>query len=200
MSIPSYEKLGAFYLGRRFDLPTAQLTDEPILYDSKDLTTHAVIVGMTGSGKTGLAIGLLEEAAMDGIPVIAIDPKGDLGNILLSFPDLSEADFRPWINEDTARQKGLDPDAYARDQAETWRKGLADWDQDGERIRRMAMHFAQRFGREQQRWARRASAGFGAAMRGGKMLADGDLRLIVLLLLEEAPRHGYDIIKALGDK
>jgi type IV secretory pathway VirB4 component len=94
-----YEKLGAFYLGKRFDEQADELTDELVLYDSKDLTTHAVIIGMTGSGKTGLGIGLLEEAAMDNIPVIAIDPKGDLGNLMLTFPGFSAAEFRPWINE-----------------------------------------------------------------------------------------------------
>jgi hypothetical protein len=132
-----YEKLGAFYLGRTVDPATGSRTDELLLYDSRDLTTHGVIIGMTGSGKTGLGIGLLEEAAMDRIPVLAIDPKGDLSNMLLSFPDLAPGDFRPWINEETARQKGLDPDAFAAQESETWRAGLADWGQDGERIRRM---------------------------------------------------------------
>src|SRR5262249_35528161 len=117
-----YEKLGAFYLGRK----RAQ-KDELVLYDSKDLLTHAVCVGMTGSGKTGLCIGLLEEAVIDGIPAIAIDPKGDLSNLLLTFPNLQPADFRPWINEDDARNKGASPDAFAAEQAELWRSGLADW-------------------------------------------------------------------------
>ena len=81
-----FEKLGAFYLGKRVDAATGELTDDLILYDSGDLTTHAVIIGMTGSGKTGLGVGLIEEAAIDRIPVIAIDPKGDLGNLLLTFP------------------------------------------------------------------------------------------------------------------
>lgn len=136
----AYEKLGAFYLGKVIDPSTGQRIEEPVLYDSRDLTTHGVIIGMTGSGKTGLAIGLLEEAAMDGIPVLAIDPKGDLGNLLLTFPDLAPGDFRPWINEDTARQKGVEPDAFAREQAEQWRTGLAEWQQDGERIRRLRAH------------------------------------------------------------
>jgi hypothetical protein len=135
-----YEKLGAFYLGRTVDPASGSVTDDIVLYDSKDLTTHGVIIGMTGSGKTGLGIGLLEEAAMDRIPVIAIDPKGDLANLLLTFPDLAPSDFRPWINEDTARQKGMDPDAFAAQQAEQWRQGLADWHQDGERIRRLREH------------------------------------------------------------
>ena len=93
-----FEKLGAFYLGKRYDSDAGSLTDEPVLYDSKDLTTHAAIIGMTGSGKTGLGIGILEEAALDHIPVIAIDPKGDMGNLLLTFPQLRPDDFRPWIN------------------------------------------------------------------------------------------------------
>src|SRR5688572_19830591 len=92
---------------------------------------------MTGSGKTGLCLAILEEAAIDGIPAIVIDPKGDLANLLLTFPDLRPEDFAPWINEDDARRKGLDPATYAAQQAELWRKGLASWGQDGERIRRL---------------------------------------------------------------
>jgi len=129
-----FEKLGAFYLGRRYDNDTDQLTEDLVLYDSKDLTTHAAIIGMTGSGKTGLGIGLLEEAALDHVPVIAIDPKGDMGNLLLTFPDLAPADFRPWINTRAALDKGQSPDEYAAAQATLWRKGLADWGQSGERI------------------------------------------------------------------
>lgn len=94
-----FEKLGAFYLGRPYDLKNKQRRDGLVLYDSKDLVTHAVCVGMTGSGKTGLCVGLLEEAAIDGVPAIVIDPKGDLANLLLTFPDLQANDFRPWINE-----------------------------------------------------------------------------------------------------
>jgi DNA helicase HerA-like ATPase len=101
-----YENLGAFYLGRRFDPDSGEVTQEDILYDAKDLTTHAVCVGMTGSGKTGLAISLLEEAAIDGIPVIAIDPKGDLGNLMLTFPDLAARDFLPWIDESEGARNG----------------------------------------------------------------------------------------------
>jgi len=132
-----FEKLGLFYLGRTYDLEKKQLKDDLLLYDSKDLTTHAVCIGMTGSGKTGLCISLIEEAAIDGIPAILIDPKGDLANLCLTFPDLNSSDFRPWINLDSARQKGLTPDDYASKQAETWKKGLADWGQTGERIRRL---------------------------------------------------------------
>ena len=92
MALPSYERLGVFYLGREFDPKSQQLGDE-LLYDSRDLTTHAVCIGMTGSGKTGLCVSLLEEAALDGIPAIAIDPKGDIGNLMLTFPELRPEDF-----------------------------------------------------------------------------------------------------------
>ncbi|HJW83943.1 MAG TPA: DUF87 domain-containing protein, partial [Anaerolineae bacterium] len=132
-----FEKLGAFYLGRAYDLQAKQAQDELILYDSKDLVTHAVCVGMTGSGKTGLCIALLEEAAIDGIPAIIIDPKGDLPNLLLSFPQLRGEDFAPWINVEDAAKKGLSPQDYANQQAEMWKKGLADWGQSGERIQRL---------------------------------------------------------------
>ena len=99
--------------------------------------THAVCVGMTGSGKTGLCIGLLEEAAIDGIPAIVIDPKGDLANLLLTFPELRAEDFAPWINADEARNQGVEPAAFAAQQAELWKSGLAKWNQDGERIARL---------------------------------------------------------------
>ena len=132
-----YEKLGAFYLGKRVDEASQELSDDVVLYDSKDLTTHAVIIGMTGSGKTGLGIGMLEEAAMDNIPVIAIDPKGDLGNLLLTFPNLESSDFRPWINTRAASDKGQTEDEFAAGQAALWKKGLAEWGQDGDRIARM---------------------------------------------------------------
>ncbi len=133
----SFEKLGAFYLGRSFDLKTNQPKPEILLYDSKDLVTHAVCVGMTGSGKTGLCIGLLEEAAIDGIPSIVIDPKGDLSNLMLTFPDLKPEDFAPWINEEDAQKKGLSSADYAAQQAATWKKGLSEWGQDPDRIKRL---------------------------------------------------------------
>ena len=132
-----FEKLGAFYLGRRYDRAAKAPTDEAILYDAKDLTTHAVCVGMTGSGKTGLCLSLIEEAAIDGIPVLAIDPKGDLGNLLLTFPELRPADFEPWIDPGEAARKGMDVPSYAARTAETWRKGLAGWGQGPERIARL---------------------------------------------------------------
>jgi len=130
-----YEKMGAFYLGREYDLKKSELTDDLVLYDSKDLVTHGVVLGMTGSGKTGLCVGLLEEAAMDNIPAIVIDPKGDIANLLLTFPDLAPSDFRPWINEDDASKKGISPDEHAANQAALWEKGLGEWGQSKERIK-----------------------------------------------------------------
>jgi hypothetical protein len=132
-----FEKLGLFYLGREYDMSADRVLETPVLYDSRDLVTHAVCVGMTGSGKTGLCIGLLEEALIDGVPVIAIDPKGDLGNLLLTFPNLSTEEFRPWIDEDEARRAGTEPDAFAAEQAQAWTRGLADWGQDAARIQRL---------------------------------------------------------------
>ena len=123
------------------DAPTTcdagEAAPEPLLYDSRDLVTHAVCVGMTGSGKTGLLISLLEEAAIDSIPALVIDPKGDLANLLLTFPELRPADFAPWIDPDAAARAGLTPEAFAAKEAETWRNGLAQWGQSGERIARL---------------------------------------------------------------
>ena len=136
-SAADFEKLGVFYLGRPYDWQKKKAQEGLLLYDSKDLVTHAVCVGMTGSGKTGLCLALIEEAAIDGIPAILIDPKGDLANLLLTFPALRPEDFRPWINEDDARRKNVSPDEYARQQAELWQKGLASWGEDGARIRRL---------------------------------------------------------------
>src|SRR6187401_2306522 len=126
-SAEDFEKLGVFYLGRPYDLAAKQSKPGWLLYDSKDLVTHAVCVGMTGSGKTGLCINLLEEAAIDGIPAIIIDPKGDLCNLLLTFPNLTAQDFAPWVEE------GVD----AAQQAQLWKDGLAKWGEDGERIKRL---------------------------------------------------------------
>ena len=137
ISPDQYEKLGTFYLGREYDLAAKKVQDNLILYDSKDLVTHGVVLGMTGSGKTGLCLALLEEAAMDGVPVIAIDPKGDIGNALLTFPNLTPEEFRPWINEDEARRKGQSPDEYAAAQAAQWQKGLGEWGQSADRIKKL---------------------------------------------------------------
>lgn len=128
------EQLGSFYLGKEFDAAAGAVEDELLLYDSKDLVTHGVVLGMTGSGKTGLCMALLEEAAMDHVPAIVIDPKGDIANLMLTFPDLAASDFRPWINEDDAARKGKTPDEFAASTAELWKKGLADWGQSPERI------------------------------------------------------------------
>ena len=132
-----YEKLGVFYLGKAYDVASRKRLDDLLLYDSKDLTTHGVIIGMTGSGKTGLGIALLEEALIDNIPIIAIDPKGDLTNLMLAFPQLRSQDLRPWINEQDALGEGLTPDQFAAKQADLWRKGLGGWGQDPERIARL---------------------------------------------------------------
>lgn len=133
----SFENLNAFYLGREYDPNQRQDLPNYLLYDSKDLLTHAVCVGMTGSGKTGLCLSLLEEAAIDGIPAIVIDPKGDMANLFLAFPDLAPEDFRPWINETEAVNAGQTPDEFAAAQAKVWSDGLRDWGQDGKRIAMM---------------------------------------------------------------
>ncbi len=129
------EKIGSFYLGARYDIASKTLSNETINYDARDLCTHAVCVGMTGSGKTGLCIGLLEEAAMDKVPAIIIDPKGDMTNLLLQFPDLDTASFAKWINPDDAARKGLAPEEYAAATAVKWKNGLAEWGQGPERIK-----------------------------------------------------------------
>jgi hypothetical protein len=134
---PDIELPACFYLGREYDLAARKVLDRPVMYDARDLTTHGVVVGMTGSGKTGLCISLLEEAAIDGIPSIIIDPKGDLTNLLLQFPDLNPEDFKKWVNEDEARHKELSLDEYARQLAARWRKGLEDTGQTAGRIQRL---------------------------------------------------------------
>ena len=131
-----FEKMGVFYLGKEYDIDAKKQSDDLVLYKSKDLTTHAMIIGMTGSGKTGLGVGMIEEAALDNIPVIAIDPKGDLGNLALTFPKLQKDDFLPWINVSEATNKGLSADEFAQAQADLWTKGLSSWGQDGQRIQK----------------------------------------------------------------
>ncbi|MCA9134028.1 MAG: ATP-binding protein, partial [Planctomycetales bacterium] len=134
--MPDYEKLGSFYLGKKYELAARRLLEEKVLYDAKDLTTHAMCVGMTGSGKTGLCLSLLEEAALDGIPAICLDPKGDLGNLLLAFPQLAAEDFQPWLDPSEASRKGLSLDEFAVQTADQWRAGLTAWDQDAARVQR----------------------------------------------------------------
>ncbi|MBC8099574.1 MAG: ATP-binding protein, partial [Armatimonadetes bacterium] len=133
--MPFIEAPTNFYVGRRYDPQTQQLADDVVYYDSRDLTTHAVVVGMTGSGKTGLCITLLEEAVLDNIPAIIIDPKGDITNLLLTFPDLRPEDFEPWINVDDARRAGLDVPNFAVDVAQRWRDGLQSWGIVPDRVR-----------------------------------------------------------------
>ncbi len=134
MASQDYEKLGVFYLGKHFDLAAQNPKPEYLLYDAKDLTTHAVVVGMTGSGKTGLCLSLLEEAAIDGVPALVIDPKGDLGNLLLTFPQLRPEDFRPWVDPAEAARSGLTLDEFTTQTANVWKEGLAEWDQDPARV------------------------------------------------------------------
>ncbi len=126
-----YEKLGLFYLGKELG------SDEPTLYKSKYLNTHAAIIGMTGSGKTGLGIGLIEEAAIDNIPSIIIDPKGDMGNLALTFPQMKPENFKPWIDESDAANKGISVDELATQTATQWRNGITSYHQDLERIQRL---------------------------------------------------------------
>ena len=139
------EGLGVFYLGRKVDTSGGaagapaggSLGGQPLLIDARRFTTHAVCVGMTGSGKTGLLIDLIEEAAIDGIPTLVIDPKGDLANVLLSFPGLAAADFLPWVEADAAKRDGITVEELAERTAKKWSDGLAGSGQSAERIRRL---------------------------------------------------------------
>ncbi len=119
--------MAELFLGEDVDPSTHTRSGTKVLLPSGELTTHGVIVGMTGSGKTGLGVVLIEECLRAGIPTLLIDPKGDLGNLCLTFPELSGAEFRPWINDGDARSAGLDPEQYAAAQATVWREGLAGW-------------------------------------------------------------------------
>ncbi|MBI5951059.1 MAG: DUF853 family protein [Chloroflexi bacterium] len=123
-----------FYLGRIFDPKTGKATANPLQYDPADLTTHAVVTGMTGSGKTGLCVALLEEAALQGIPAIIIDPKGDLTNLLLHFPNLLPQDFQPWIDPEMERRTGKSMEDIAAEAASSWRTGLKEWGIGPDRI------------------------------------------------------------------
>ncbi|HEU0291718.1 MAG TPA: DUF87 domain-containing protein [Anaerolineales bacterium] len=132
-----------FYLGRAYDPIQQVITGQQVNYDPSDLTTHAVVTGMTGSGKTGLCIALLEEAALSGIPAIIIDPKGDLTNLVLHFPDLAPRDFQPWIDADLARRTQKTQEQVAAEAAEAWRRGLSDWGISREKI--LALNNAAQF-------------------------------------------------------
>ena len=123
-----------FYLGRAYDPFQQRVTEKEVTYDPADLTTHAVVTGMTGSGKTGLCVILLEEAALQGTPAIIIDPKGDLTNLLLHFPELAPQDFQPWIDSDIARRAGKNIEQVAADASVSWREGLKEWGIPQERI------------------------------------------------------------------
>jgi len=136
-SIPDYEKLGLFYLGKEVDVKSKELSDELLLYKNKDLTTHAAIIGMTGSGKTGLGIDIIEEAAIDKIPSLIIDPKGDMGNLLLTFEELDAPSFEKWIDPQEAEQKGMDVASYAIKTASMWEEGIRAWHQDKARIKKL---------------------------------------------------------------
>jgi hypothetical protein len=200
----AYEKLGVFYLGREYDLDKGEAAPEPLLYDSRDLVTHAAIVGMTGSGKTGLLLSLLEEAAIDKIPALVLDPKGDLANLLLTFPELRPEDFAPWIDPDAAARAGVTPEEFAAKQAETWRNGLAQWGQSGERIARLreAADFAI--------YTPGSEAGLPVSILSSlsapppEVIADGDLlrdrvqtlvsSLLALLEIESDPMRGREHI------
>jgi len=134
-----FEKLGIFYLGKDYDPNLVEPTDTPTLVKSKHFTTHAAVIGMTGSGKTGLGIDILEEAAIDNIPVIAIDPKGDIGNLCLTSEKMDAKEFLPWVS-DEARQKGEDPEEYAKKTAKFWREGIESFDQGLERVKSLKEH------------------------------------------------------------
>ena len=134
-----FEKLGIFYLGRDYDQDLVEPTQTPTLIKSKNFTTHAAIIGMTGSGKTGLGIDILEEAAIDNIPIIAIDPKGDIGNLSLSFENLEPKDFEPWVSEE-AQNRGVPTEELAAKTAKMWREGIESFDQSTDRIKTLKEH------------------------------------------------------------
>ncbi|MBM9520163.1 ATP-binding protein [Desulforhopalus vacuolatus] len=130
----TYEKMGLLYLGRELDMNGVPAGEAPFLYKNKDLTTHGIIIGMTGSGKTGLGIDLIEEVSMDGVPSIIIDPKGDMGNLMLTFPECRAEDFQPWVDPTEATRRELSVEAFAERTATQWREGLSEWGEDLSRI------------------------------------------------------------------
>jgi hypothetical protein len=131
------DERGKLYLGREYDLKKGKVADKPVVYNARHLTTHAVILGMTGSGKTGLGIILLEEALLQGTPVLILDPKGDIANLLLTFPDLRPEDFAPWVDVEGAQRRGVSVEEYAAQEAQKWQEGLAKWDITGDHIARL---------------------------------------------------------------
>lgn len=132
-----YEKLELFYLGHDLDRVTMKPTDALTLLKNKNFTTHAAIIGMTGSGKTGLGVGLIEEALLDNIPALIIDPKGDMGNLCLSDSTFRAEKFRPWVEQE-AKAKGIDALAYAAEVAKSWKEGIESFDQDSDRVARFS--------------------------------------------------------------
>jgi hypothetical protein len=124
-----------FYLGKVFDPATDNVGDEFRLRPS-DLTTHGIVIGMTGSGKTGLSVVLIEEALQAGIPVIVIDPKGDMGNLALAFPGLAASDFTAWVDADAAAREGQTREQAGAAAAAIWQKGLAEWGLSGDDIKK----------------------------------------------------------------
>jgi hypothetical protein len=132
-----YEKLGLFYLGKDVEKESLEATEVLTLLKNKNFTTHAAIIGMTGSGKTGLGVGIIEEAAIDNIPAIIIDPKGDMGDLCLTDPTFSPEIFEAWV-KDEAEAKGVQPSAYAAKTAAVWKEGIESWGQNAERVARFA--------------------------------------------------------------
>jgi hypothetical protein len=130
------DRRGQLYLGKTFDLAT-QAPGEAVQIDTRDLTTHAIMLGMTGSGKTGLGVDLIEEALLDGLPVIIVDPKGDIANLALTFPDAKPSDFEPWVSAEEAAEKGIDTVALAAQVAQRWQAGWAEWGMTPERVRQL---------------------------------------------------------------
>jgi hypothetical protein len=131
------DERGKLYLGREYDLKKDKVTDRPVRYNARHLTTHGVILGMTGSGKTGLGVILLEEALLQDIPALVLDPKGDIANLLLTFPELRPEDFEPWVDVEGAQRRGVSVEEYAKQESQKWREGLAGWDITGDRIARL---------------------------------------------------------------
>jgi hypothetical protein len=185
-----FEAMGAFYLGR---IDSAEDNSRSLLlYQSKDLLTHGVCIGMTGSGKTGLCLSLIEEAAIDLIPVIAIDPKGDLGNLMLTFPNLEAKDFEPWVNHDEAQRLELSNEQLAAQKAQTWKDGLAKWGQDGKRIQKF------KDAAEINIYTPGASAGLSVSLLGSLSAPPDEILLDEDLLSEKVSNFATCLLTLLG--